>query len=60
MTDTTATSRDPFGREFGDWEDPETEHVDCEGCAMCGPWTGRSYAQIRAARRAEVARRRAG
>lgn len=49
---------DPYGLEFGDWEDPQT-HDDCTGCAMCRDWEGRSYEAIRAVRRVEVSRRRA-
>jgi hypothetical protein len=48
---------DPYGEEFGDWEDPLIH--DCTGCDMCTPWQGRTYDQIRAERRMAVAVRRA-
>lgn len=49
---------DPYGYEFGDWEDPQTEHDYCTGCDMCRPWEGRTHEQIRADRLAQVAARR--
>lgn len=54
----TNTAPDPYGLEYGDWEEPYG-HDDCTGCAMCAAWEGRSYEQIRAERLADVARRRA-
>lgn len=49
------TTFDPYGLEYGDWEDPETHH-DCTGCVTCLPWEGRAYETIRAQRRALVHR----
>lgn len=49
------TAFDPYGAEFGDWEDPEV-HTDCTGCATCLPWEGRPHAVIRAQRKALVHR----
>jgi hypothetical protein len=46
---------DPYGEEYGDWEDPEV-HTDCTGCAVCLPWEGRPYGRIRSDRRALVRR----
>jgi DNA-binding CsgD family transcriptional regulator len=52
------TERDPYGNEFGDWEDPQG-HDMCTGCIICRPWEGRPYRLIRNERSATVARRRA-
>lgn len=56
MSDTT----DPFGKEYGDWEDPQYEHDYCTGCEMCAPWEGRTYEQIRNERLVTVVQRRNG
>jgi len=45
------TAFDPYGEEYGDWENPTT-HTDCTGCPVCLPWEGRPYDVIRAQRRA--------
>lgn len=47
---------DPYGEEYGDWEDPITHSMItmCTGCAMCEPWEGLSYNVIRSDRRAQV------
>lgn len=49
------TTFDPYGLEFGDWEDP-FDHDYCTGCPACLPWEGRSYEAIRAQRKALVRR----
>lgn len=46
---------DPYGLEYGDWEDPEV-HDSCSGCPACFPWEGRSYEAIRTQREALVRR----
>lgn len=48
---------DPYGLEYGDWEDPEV-HDSCTGCPVCYSWEGRSYRQIRISRLVEVRNRR--
>jgi hypothetical protein len=53
----TEIMEDPYGLEFGDWEDPY-DHDYCTGCDMCRPWEGCSHEAIRAVRAAEVSRRR--
>lgn len=50
-------SLDPYGLEYGDWEDPY-DHDYCTGCWMCLPWEGRLHEEIRSERRAAVQRRR--
>lgn len=52
-----ATALDPYGLEYGDWEDPAT-HDDCTGCSLCMWWEGRLHDDIRAERRVYVQRRR--
>jgi hypothetical protein len=51
---------DPYGEEYGDWEDPYS-HVFltmCTGCPMCVAWEGKPYDQIRAERVDLTVRRR--
>jgi hypothetical protein len=52
---------DPYGEEYGDWEDP-WNHVfltECTGCAMCVSWKDRTYEEIKSSRIALVLKRRA-
>jgi len=51
------TTIDPYGLEYGDWEDP-FDHDYCTGCTMCRWWEGRRYEDIRAERAVYVQRRR--
>ena len=54
----TTPPGDPYGEEYGDWEDPINHMMItmCTGCAMCESWEGQSHEQIRAERRAAVAK----
>lgn len=52
------TDADPYGLEYGDWEDPYDHGTltMCTGCAMCLPWEGRLAEEIRSERRMAVLR----
>lgn len=47
---------DPYGTEYGDWEDPYTHAflTMCTGCALCANWNGKTYDQIRGERISQV------
>lgn len=51
---------DPYGEEYGDWEDPYVHIFTtmCTGCSMCVTWTHKLYDEIRSERIALVLSRR--
>lgn len=51
------TALDPYGLEYGDWEDP-FDHDYCTGCTICRWWEGRLLEHIRTERLVAVERRR--
>lgn len=58
IPDPVVPEGDPYGTEYGDWEDP-IEHLMvtmCTGCVLCRSWEGRSYESIREERKVMVAR----
>lgn len=51
---------DPYGSEYGNWEDPHVHILlgQCAGCVTCAGWRGKTVNEICAERAAFVCRRR--